>query len=191
MAGGSSRRRLSAVLMASALVLRAGAAPAQSCIPSLLGAMSLAKFPVRPVQADPASAVPVTVLAPTPAARQPGTAQELYMQGLEDSSRLDYTDAAGLFDQASDQGNSGAEIMLAEAYSRGLGVPEDYARAVLWYRRFVAAEPEYAIDVYFVIARLYASGGPNLPRDMSQARYWMRLAAQAGNIRAARWLEAP
>jgi hypothetical protein len=65
-------------------------------------------------------------------------------------------------------------------YETGKGVPQDYAQAVLWYRK--AAEQNLAIAQYR-LGVLYANG-VGVPLDKSQAASWFQKAADQGYVYA-------
>jgi TPR repeat protein len=49
--------------------------------------------------------------------------------------RGDYTMAMRLIRPLAEQGNAGAQTDLGVIYDTGLGVPQDYAQAVVWYHK--------------------------------------------------------
>ena len=79
-----------------------------------------------------------------------------------------------------ERGDSEAQYRLGSLYFYGEGVRQDYAEAILWYRRAAAqksAKAEYAIG--------YCNGhGLGVPRDDAEAARWMRQAADQGNAAA-------
>ncbi len=58
-------------------------------------------------------------------------------------------------------------------YSKGLGVTQDYAEAIGWWRK--AAEQAYA-EAQFNLGQMYRKG-QGVPRDYIQAYMWYNLAA--------------
>jgi len=75
-----------------------------------------------------------------------------------------------------EQGDAEAQNSLGVMYDHGLGVPEDDAEAVTWYRR--AAEQGLAV-AQFNLGWMYAEG-EGVPRDYVEAMTWFRLAAEQG-----------
>jgi hypothetical protein len=65
-------------------------------------------------------------------------------------------------------------------YGKGLGVPQDYAKAVKWYRK--AAEQGNA-DVQVILGVVYHNG-EGVPQDYSEAAKWYRKAAEQGYAKA-------
>ena len=62
-------------------------------------------------------------------------------------------------------------------YFTGTGVPEDYAKAVYWYKK--AAEQGDS-DAQFGLGTIY-SAGTIVPEDFTKAVYWYKKAAEQGN----------
>jgi TPR repeat protein len=110
---------------------------------------------------------------------------ELYLRGM--GVTQDYAEALRWSQKSAAQGNGGAMVHLAFLYSQGYGVPKDYAQAVLWYRRMIPGSGNRGV-FFYKIAEMYEEGGPNLPQDAAQARYWYQLAAQDGWQPAKDWL---
>jgi hypothetical protein len=71
------------------------------------------------------------------------------------------------------QGDAGAQFRLGLAYSRGGGVPQDYAEAACWYRKAALQGNRYAqqsLGLMFV-------NGEWVTKDQSEAYLWVSLAA--------------
>ena len=66
---------------------------------------------------------------------------------------------------------------LGLMYGNGLGVPQDYAEAVNWYRK--AAEQGYA-QGQFNLGLMYRNG-LEVSKDIDEAIKWYRKAAAQGN----------
>jgi TPR repeat protein len=79
-----------------------------------------------------------------------------------------------------------ADLDNAEAqFSRGLsfaweGATQDYAQAVLWYRK--AADQSHSL-AQFNLALMYAAG-QGVPRDEAQSKVWMQRSADLGDAGA-------
>jgi TPR repeat protein/tetratricopeptide (TPR) repeat protein len=68
------------------------------------------------------------------------------------------------------------QAKLAERYAKGLGVPQDHARAVEWYRK--AADGGYSV-AQKALGDCHKEG-QGVPQDHSQAAEWYRKAADGG-----------
>ena len=79
-----------------------------------------------------------------------------------------------------EKGKSWAMVDMGMYYFLGRGVPRDYAKAMKWYRRGVAAGSGKAM---FNIGALYAKG-QGVPQDYTKAMEWYRKGAAAGSRRA-------
>jgi TPR repeat protein len=95
--------------------------------------------------------------------------------GARDPRQLadDYKQAAAWYHKAADQGNTVAQIHLADLYRDGRGVARDPAQAATWYRK--AAELGDAA-AQSTLGILY-SVGMGVPHDDVEAYYWLSLAA--------------
>jgi serine/threonine protein kinase len=108
---------------------------------------------------------------------------DLVVHGAPGSSAL----TAEYYKIATGQGNSREKGLaaneLGRIYEKGLGVPRDYGRAVLWYR--LAAE-HANLDGARNLARLYEKG-IGVRKDLSLAEYWYAFAGdQAARDRVVR-----
>ncbi len=65
-------------------------------------------------------------------------------EGVAAYKRGDYVTAIREWRPLAKQGNANAQYNLGVMYNEGLGVPQDYAEGVRWYRK--AAEQEYGFD---------------------------------------------
>jgi TPR repeat protein len=79
---------------------------------------------------------------------------------------------------------TGANFRIGDMYAAGDDVPKDTAEAERWYQRGVAMATAgteagwLTADVYLANAYLQSKG---VPRDYSEAMYWMKDAAEHGN----------
>ena len=80
-------------------------------------------------------------------------------------------------------GYASAQFNLGDAYNYGQGVPQDYTKAVAWYRQ--AAEQGLA-DAQINLGVMYQLGH-GVPQDDAQAAAWYRKAAEQGRA-VAQWL---
>jgi TPR repeat protein len=74
---------------------------------------------------------------------------------------------------AADQGTAIAQHNLGVKYSKGEGVPKDYAEAVRWYRK--AADQGNAGAQHNLGLMYY--NGQGVPQDYVRAHMWFNLAA--------------
>lgn len=74
--------------------------------------------------------------------------------------------------QAAERGDADAQFSLGFRYDNGLGVPQDAAQAVVWYRK--AAEQGNA-GAQFALGAMYATG-QGTPQDYQQAYAWSSVA---------------
>jgi len=87
--------------------------------------------------------------------------------------------------RAAEQGDAEAQYNLGEAYTKGEGIPQDYAEAVKWTRK--AAEQDYPRAQYN-LGEAYEIGW-GVPQDYISAYMWFNIAASNGNKSAAVELE--
>ncbi|GHD19662.1 tetratricopeptide repeat protein [Tianweitania populi] len=102
--------------------------------------------------------------------RAPDEAFGAYQRGL-------YVTARNLAEPRAELGDSAAQVLIAEIYSRGLGVKRDEAEAAKWYSR--AAERGVS-EAQFQYAMMLLDGR-GVKRDNKQAFALMEEAANAGN----------
>ncbi len=72
-----------------------------------------------------------------------------------------------------EQGDTDAQTDLGTMYLKGLGVPQDYAKAVQWFQK--AAEQGF-VQAQAVLGTMYGQG-LGVPQDFVQAHKWLNLAA--------------
>jgi len=106
--------------------------------------------------------------------------------GARDAAQLaaDYKQAASWYRKAADQGNTAAQVHLAELYRDGRGVARDATQAVNWYRK--AADLGDA-GAQATLGLLY-SVGMGVARDDVEAYYWLCLAADAKGPNQAKYV---
>ena len=104
--------------------------------------------------------------------------------GLDAYYAGNYQDALRHFRIAAARGyvRVGAQHNLGVMYDNGVGVPEDDAIAVRWFRK--AAEKGY-LKSQSNLGLMYANG-EGVPRDDVQAYLWFEVAARRGNPVATR-----
>ena len=82
--------------------------------------------------------------------------------------------------KAAERGDAEAQALLAEFYSLGYGVPQDYREAAKWLRK--AAEQGHA-GAQAGLGASYVSG-KGVPQDWREAAKWLRKAAKQGHAKA-------
>jgi TPR repeat protein len=79
--------------------------------------------------------------------------------------------------ESAEQGQAEAQYGLAWAYRRGELVPQDYPKAVKWYR--IAAEQGH-IDAQYELGVMHRCG-EGVAQDHAEAAKWYRKAAEQGH----------
>ncbi|MGP8174055.1 MAG: tetratricopeptide repeat protein [Terracidiphilus sp.] len=77
-------------------------------------------------------------------------------------------------------GDAASQSVVAHAYMKGEGVPQDYAQAALWYGK---AANQGDAKAQFDLGLLYYKG-QGVQQDQSQAVSWFRRAADQGDAKA-------
>ena len=107
----------------------------------------------------------------------PGLAFADFRAGLTAYKHGDYANAARIFKDMAEHGDSAAQFALGLLYDKGQGVPRDDAKALEWYTK--SAEGGYA-KAQYNLALMYEHG-EGIKADLNQAREWFRKAAVGGN----------
>jgi TPR repeat protein len=81
---------------------------------------------------------------------------------------------------SAEQGNAKAQCELGYMYDFGQGVPQDYKKAIRWYRK--AAEQGYA-EAQYNLGHMYDKG-QGVPQDYKEAVRWYRKAVEQGYAKA-------
>ena len=102
-----------------------------------------------------------------------------FKKGLDAAKKGNFETALKEWRPLAEQGDSYSQYNLGLMYDYGLGVIEDDAQAVYWYRK--AAEQSHAKGQYS-IGYMYASGR-GIAKDDTQAVYWFRKAAEQGEAK--------
>ena len=90
----------------------------------------------------------------------------------------DDAQAVRLYRLAANQGHANAQVNLGLMYERGRGVAKDEVEAVRLYQ--LSAKQSNAYGQYN-LGDMYERGLGGLPRELSTAKSWYRLAARQGN----------
>ncbi len=88
--------------------------------------------------------------------------------------------AMGTLIKAAEQGDAKSQYELGMMYDHGMGVTQDYAEAVKWYRK--AAEQGLA-DAQFNLGVMHEDG-EGVTQDYAEAMKWYRKAADQGHAPA-------
>jgi TPR repeat protein len=105
-------------------------------------------------------------------------AQQLFDEGRAKRQEGHLEDAASLFDQAAQLGNTSAMVDLGECYSSGDGVPQDENKALEWFKR--AAEAGNTAGMVS-LGGMYLLGVAGSDPDYVEAARWFTKAADRDN----------
>jgi len=101
----------------------------------------------------------------------------LMHQRGEGGLAVDFAEAARLYASAAAQGHADAQYCLANCYSQGQGVPQDFAAALLWARR--SADQGHKAGE-FHLGVIYRNGR-GVPVDLRAAASWFARSAAQGD----------
>lgn len=101
-------------------------------------------------------------------------------EGLAAYNRADYATALRLWRPLAEQGDAGAQGLIASMYYNGEGVSQNYDEALKWSHR--AADQGVAVD-QTRLGQMYENG-QGVPQDRAEAMKWYRKAADQGFARA-------
>jgi TPR repeat protein len=90
-------------------------------------------------------------------------------------ARQNYVAAARDLAPIAQRGNPEAQAYMGYLYAMGLGVPQDYTQAAIWYHR--AADQGHS-GAQYELGLLYDKG-QGVPQNVIQAEKWLILAAAA------------
>ncbi|MSO21522.1 MAG: sel1 repeat family protein [Acidobacteria bacterium] len=105
-------------------------------------------------------------------------AQTEFQVGLEAFQKRDYATALKEWRPLAEAGDADSQFRLGSLYGGGLGVPQDTAEAVKWYR--MAAE-QGVVEAANILGVTYQMGGRGFPADFAEALKWHRVAAEIGS----------
>ena len=109
------------------------------------------------------------------AARQGHAGAQRYL--AFEAYSLTWAEMARWRQKLADQGDVRAKYLLGDMYAKGIGVPQDKAKALYWFRS--AADQEYD-SAQFMLGDMYAAGD-GVPQDKALAAEWFRKAAEQGH----------
>lgn len=101
--------------------------------------------------------------------------------GVKAFNRSDYETAKRVFKQLAKKGEPKSQRYLGRMYDKGLGVPQNYGKAVDWYRK--AAEQKDAVAQYHLGVKYV--NGHGVPVDAKTAYVWFAISFNNGFERAA------
>ena len=107
----------------------------------------------------------------------PAMARAGFEDGAAAYQQGDFSKALHEWTPLAEQGHGDVQYLLGRMYHVGLGVPQDYAEAALWYRR--AAEQGNP-GCQFLLGFLYSTGR-GVPKDLVQAHFWFSVSAARGS----------
>jgi uncharacterized protein len=141
-------------------------------LPGTLAEAATAEKDDKPVMLkQPASTEPLVPVNPSRFGEKPADeAFGAYQRGL-------YLTALNLALPRAEKGDPAAQVLAAEIYSRGLGVPVNPVEAARWYEK---AADQGVTEAQFRYGAMLLSG-KDIPRDKARAEKLMKAAAEAGN----------
>ena len=95
-------------------------------------------------------------------------------------NRGDYATALRLIRPLADQGNANAQVNLGQMYVSGVGVPQDYVRAHMW---FTLAAAQGEVHAQYDLGIMYENG-QGVSQNYAEALKWYRKAADQGEAHA-------
>jgi uncharacterized protein len=95
--------------------------------------------------------------------------------------RGDHGAAAAVLKPLAEEGNVLAQFAIAAMYDDGRGLPQDFSRALSWYKKAAHAG---LVDAQYMVGRFYGRGR-GVKQNPSAAFFWFNLAAAGGHPRAA------
>ena len=93
-----------------------------------------------------------------------------------------YGEAAAILMPLAEKGDPIAQFAVAVMHDEGRGLPQNYARALSWYRQAARAG---LVDGQYMVGRIYGRGR-GVKQNPAAAFYWFNLAAAGGHPLAAR-----
>jgi uncharacterized protein len=93
--------------------------------------------------------------------------------------------AMSFYEKAADAGSPEAMYQIGAMYYRGTDIERDMGQAVAWFKK--AADKKFLV-AYLTLGYLYLEPSVLMERDVKQAEYYYRLAADQGNIEGVAYL---
>ena len=92
----------------------------------------------------------------------------------------DHAKAFQILHTFAEQGNAEAQLGVALSYRDGVGVPRDYAQAVVWFLKVAnQGDDKWDIVAQSDLGEMYRDG-LGVPQDYVRAHMWFNLAASHG-----------
>lgn len=99
-----------------------------------------------------------------------------FSQAVSAYEKSDYHTARQKFEKLAKQGQAEAQRFLGHMYDKGLGVPQDFNKAISWYRK--AAEQKDPAAQYHL--GLKYANGHGVPENQKQAYIWFAISFNNG-----------
>jgi len=112
--------------------------------------------------------------------RDDSSVSRRFHTALSAFNKKEFDTAYQLFFELADKGIAEAQINLGMMFENGQGVPQDYGKAVRWYRH---AADQGLIKAQYNLGLMYAYG-KGVDKDPIEAIKWYRLAVDQGLIQA-------
>lgn len=122
----------------------------------------------------------LTGCAASPAEKNQGPLPTQMEEGVVTRAQGGNQAAFRFFERSANAGNAEGQVRLAQMYSRGQGVPQNYTEAAVWNQRAAeqgSAEGQSQLGAAYSIGR-------GVPQNYPEAFKWFRLAAEQGNASA-------
>ncbi|WP_410678361.1 tetratricopeptide repeat protein [Avibacterium paragallinarum] len=108
---------------------------------------------------------------------------EPLMPAFDITERGDFRKAVKLFPTLAEQGNVGAQFLLAVMFDEGLGVKQDSQQAKKWYKKtselLLSLAEKGDMTAQFLLATIFDEGKGGM-QDFQQAVKWYQKAAEKG-----------
>lgn len=105
-----------------------------------------------------------------------------YEKGVSAFRRGDYAEARVLLKPLAQDGDPYAQFAIAVMYDDGLGLPQNFGRALSWYGKAAQAG---LVDAQYMAGRFHG-GGRGVKQSPPLAFFWFDLAAAGGHPQAPR-----
>ena len=93
-----------------------------------------------------------------------------FQDGLDAYNKQDYKEAVRLYRLSAEQGFAGAQYNLGVMYGKGLGVPQDYALAHMWFNLSGSNGNKGAVENRDIMQKMVTPSQIEKAQDM--ARNW-------------------
>jgi len=100
-----------------------------------------------------------------------------YLAAVKFYQENDYENSSGILKALVQYGHVDAKVLLADAYRRGAGVPQDTNMAVQLFKEAIEAGN---VTAAYALGNIYEGGAPNIEIDIVAAKKYWKIAADAG-----------